>query len=103
MAVVARTVSDNGLSAGGLWCSDVLADLPTDLTVEVVIGNLYADLVDRLLVDQRLDSLLPQGPLILSGIAEDRVGAIEKLLAECGWQLGARDQEGWWHGLVAVR
>jgi ribosomal protein L11 methylase PrmA len=69
----------------------------------LVIGNLYADLCQRLLADPRLGEVLPSGTLLLSGIAERRRPLVERALRRAGFAITARADEAWWWTLTATR
>jgi ribosomal protein L11 methylase PrmA len=69
---------------------------------DLLLGNLYADLVLRLAADPRLPRVV-RGPLLLSGIAAPRERAVRAALAAAGWRIAHRLADGWWIGLHAVR
>ncbi|GDY13350.1 ribosomal protein L11 methyltransferase [Planctomycetota bacterium] len=84
----------------------VVADLLTGLPgqrYEVLIANLYADLVVEILADPRLTDLVPSGHLVLSGIASAKRAMIENALDRAGFTCLSSDEEAWWCCLVAER
>lgn len=80
---------------------DLLDGMPPRWRGEVLIGNLYADLVLRLLADRRL--LMAAGEhLVLSGIAARKERGVRRALVAGGWRVRRRIAEAWWVGLAAV-
>lgn len=79
---------------------DLLAAIPAGTAYDLLIGNLYADLVLRLAADPRLPATAPR--LVLSGIAARRERAVRAALRRAGYRIERRTEEAWWLGLLAV-
>jgi len=75
---------------------DLLDALPPGATFDVIVGNLYADLVHRLLADPRLAAVLPRGELLLSGIAYQAREAVLAALRPAGFTLCDSREAEWW-------
>ncbi len=91
----------NGYPEARVRCGDLLA--PADGVYDLVIANLYAELVEQLLVDPALDRLLPAGWLLISGLSAAKTPAVCGRLASDGWDIRDRRDEDWWHALLARR
>ena len=69
----------------------------------LVLANILAPVIVRLL-DARLAELVsPGGALVLSGILAEQAGEVEAALQRHGLQLSERRQEGDWVAMVALR
>lgn len=90
-----RACALNGLTDAPLWRSDLLAGIPHDTHVDLVVANLYGDFLLPLFADPRLAVMT--GHLLLSGISDRRLATVTAALADHGWRerqrLGA---DGWW-------
>ena len=82
--------------------ADLLTGLPGQ-RYDLLIANLYADLVVEILADPRLADLLPSGRLVLSGIAAAKRAMVEAALDQAGFTCLSSDEEAWWCCLVAER
>jgi ribosomal protein L11 methylase PrmA len=87
----------NGIVPGTIRRSDLLARISG--RYDLVIGNLYADLLVRVAADPRLSRVLPHGDLILSGIHQGRLGEVQAAFTARGFQARARARDAWWHGM----
>lgn len=93
----------NGLRGARVVASDLLARVPLGRPYELVIANLYADVVLDLLADDRLDRALPRGALVLSGIASKRRPAVVAALTRYGFAVATTLTEAWWCGMLCRR
>jgi ribosomal protein L11 methylase PrmA len=87
----------------GVWQGDLLAPVPAGRLYDLVIANIYADLVVDLLADPRLRDLLPRGHLICSGISHHKRHLVDAAIAAGGWTLRGDQREAWWDGLLLER
>jgi len=87
----------NGVSPGAILRSDLL--LRIRARYDVVLGNLYADLVLRLASDPRLGRSCRIGTLILSGIHRQRLITVRASVRAAGFAIQAEARDGQWHGL----
>lgn len=95
VATAAAVAADNGFAPTRCATGDLLAALP-DAEVDVLIGNIYGDLCQRLLDDPQLARALPCGLLILSGISHQHRDAVLAALADAGFALEDERTEAWW-------
>lgn len=93
----------NGLPRARVITSDLLASVPLTKPYDVVIANLYTDVVLDLLDDDRLDRALPRGALVLSGVASKRRPAVVAALTRRGFALAATLTESWWCSILCRR
>ncbi|MCX8040520.1 MAG: 50S ribosomal protein L11 methyltransferase [Planctomycetota bacterium] len=92
----------NGYPGARVWRGDLLAAVPPDRSCDLLVANLYADLVLRLLADPRLPSCT--GRLWLSGIARRAAGGVRRALRRAGFQIvKEEDADDWWIGIAAER
>lgn len=103
VAATRQALSAHGLQGCQVWQGDLLAAVPEQRSYDLLIGNLYADLVLELLADPRLPLLLPRGQLWLSGIAQARGKAVATALEVAGWRITRQSSEAWWLALQATR
>lgn len=96
-----RVLDLNGVTDAEVIASDLIAAI--DGPFDVMLANLYADLVLPLLADPRLHSVLPQGALILSGIALQRRDEVMPALRAAGFHIDADREDAWWWGCRANR
>jgi ribosomal protein L11 methylase PrmA len=89
----------NGYPGANVRRGDLLDAVPPSTTYDLVIGNLYADLVLRLCADPRLPAIAAGGRLVLSGIAAKREREIRSALRAAGFRVTERLEEAWWIGL----
>jgi ribosomal protein L11 methylase PrmA len=87
----------NGVKPSAVVRSDLLKSVRGGF--DVVIANLYADVLLALARDPALDRALPAGELVLSGVAAKRRKQVEKAFAALGFRRVAEDEEAWWCGL----
>jgi predicted RNA methylase len=87
----------NGLKPAAVARSDLLASVRGEF--DVVIANLYADVLLALARDPRLERALPSGELVLSGVAAKRRKQVERAFTALGFRRVAVDEEAWWCGL----
>lgn len=95
-----RTLAAHGVS-GRVFAADLLTGVTGPY--QLVIANLYADLVLLTLADPRLDAVLPHGDLVLSGIHARHRDAVRHALATAGFTLVSEAEEAWWCALHARR
>lgn len=93
----------NGVALRDVWQGDLLAPVTPGRVYDVLIANIYADLVVDLLSDPRLDDLLPCGHLICSGISHRKRHLVDAAITSGGWQVCADRREAWWDGLMLRR
>jgi ribosomal protein L11 methyltransferase len=91
----------NGLRRARVVESDLLADV--DGVYDLVIANLYADVLLALARDPRLDRTLPRGLLLISGVAAKRRAQVERAFTSLGFARVADDAEAWWTGMLLRR
>ena len=82
--------------------SDLLQSIPSE-PVDVVVANLYADLLLLVADDQKLSAILPHGTLIISGIAQTKRPMVEQALHAIGFRTRDERGEAWWNALVMSR
>lgn len=93
----------NGVDAPVILAGDLLDALPARARFDLVIANLYGELLTAVLADPRLATLLPTGDLVLSGIAHDKTAAVDAALAQAGFAVDGRGADGWWRACRARR
>ncbi|TVR41615.1 MAG: methyltransferase domain-containing protein [Planctomycetota bacterium] len=93
----------NGLEQATVLQGDLLAPFPCPPQPQVIIANIYAELLHLLLDDPKLQAALGQGQLILSGISHQKIAAVRAHLARQGFTILHEDVEEWWHALHAQR
>ncbi len=89
----------NGYPGARVRRGDLLDAVLPGETYDLVIGNLYADLVLRLCADPRLPAIAAGGRLVLSGIAIKREREVRSALRQAGFRVTERVEEAWWLGL----
>ncbi|TVR12318.1 MAG: hypothetical protein EA401_09365 [Planctomycetota bacterium] len=67
--------------------------------VEVIIANIYAELLEEMLLSPECHTLLPQGWMILSGISHQKIAHLRLILKQHGWMIQDECDEAWWHAL----
>lgn len=97
-----ETCSLNGYPQANVFASDLLAAVPLE-AVEVVVANLYADLLLLVADDARLGQILPHGTLIVSGVAETKRPQVEAALVARGFTVQDERAEAWWNALRLTR
>lgn len=95
LRVAAACCAANGVTAR-IFAGDLLDALPVDAEYDVVVANLWADLVLALLADDRLARVLPRGRLILAGVNIQRREDVVAALASCGFIIAWEAEEAWW-------
>jgi ribosomal protein L11 methyltransferase len=97
-----ETCAVNGLPQAEVFTADLLAGVPTQ-AVDVVVANLYADLLLLVAEDPRFDAILPWGTLIVSGVAQARRAAVEAAFVARGFTVEDERSEAWWCALRLAR
>lgn len=92
----------NGYPQANVLASDLLAAVPLQ-TVDIVVANLYADLLLLVADDARLQRILPQGTLIVSGVAETKRPQVEAAFVARGFTVQDERSEAWWNALRLTR
>jgi len=82
--------------------SEVLAGRFSLRRAPLVLANILAPVIVRLLDDGLGDLLSPSGSLILSGIIQEQAGDVEAALQQHGLHLVERRQSGDWVALLAA-
>ena len=88
----------NGHPHAQVVISDLLVAVPAE-PVDVLIANLYADLLLLVAEDPRLGGLLPHGTLIVSGVAESKRPVVEVAFTVVGFALAGELHDAWWCAL----
>ena len=97
-----ETCALNGYPTATVLASDLLAGIPTD-PVDVVVANLYADLLLLVAEDERLQRILPRGTLIVSGVAQTKRPLVEAAFTALGFRVCEAREEAWWCALRLER
>jgi ribosomal protein L11 methylase PrmA len=92
----------NHLDGAEVRQANLLEGAP-DGAFDVLLGNLYADLLLRLAEDPRLDRTLPRGELIVSGIAHQRLDAVRAAFVARGFRVVEQADGEWWRGMRLTR
>ncbi len=92
----------NGYPQALVLASDLLQSIPSE-PVGVVVANLYADLLLLVADDKKLSAILPQGTLIISGVAQTKRQMVEQALHAIGFRTLDERGEAWWNALVLRR
>lgn len=92
----------NGYPGARVRRGDLLDALGGGDAYDLVVGNLYADLVLRLCADPRLARVAAGRRLVLSGIAAKRERAVRAALRRAGFRVVERIAEAWWIGLTCA-
>ena len=92
----------NGCVPAAVLASDLLAGVPSQ-PVDVVVANLYADLLLLVADDPRLSVILPRGTLLVSGVAQDKRAVVEAAFIRLGFIVAAAREEAWWCALRLER
>jgi ribosomal protein L11 methylase PrmA len=92
----------NGYPQAVVLASDLLAMVPVE-PVEVVVANLYADLLLLVADDTRLQRILPRGTLIISGVAQTKRPQVEAAFTALGFSVQDERSEAWWNALRLTR
>lgn len=90
-----ETCALNGYPAATVLASDLLAEVPWR-AVDVLVANLYADLLLLVADDERLHRILPHGTLIVSGVAQVKRPAVEAAFTGIGFTVRDTREEAWW-------
>jgi ribosomal protein L11 methylase PrmA len=90
-----ETCALNGYPTATVLASDLLAAVPAE-PVDVVVANLYADLLLLVADDERLQRILPRGTLIVSGVAQVKRPAVEAAFTALGFTVRDAREEAWW-------
>ena len=97
-----ETCALNGYPQAVVLASDLLAAVPSE-PVDVVLANLYADLLLLVAEDERLQRILPRGTLIVSGVAQTKRPLVEAAFTALGFRVCEAREEAWWCALRLVR
>jgi ribosomal protein L11 methylase PrmA len=97
-----ETCALNGYPQAVVLASDLLAAVPSE-SVDVVLANLYADLLLLVAQDARLQQILPRGTLIVSGVAQSKRPLVEVAFTALGFRVGEAREEAWWCALRLER
>ena len=92
----------NGYPQALVLASDLLQSIPPE-PVDVLVANLYADLLLLVADDQKLSVILPHGTLIISGVAQTKRPMVEQALHAVGFRTLDERSEAWWNALVLNR
>lgn len=92
------TCALNGCPQAEVVASDLLAAVPLR-AVDVLVANLYADLLLLVAEDARLAAILPHGTLVVSGVAEAKRPLVVAAFSARGFRLRDERSEAWWCGL----
>jgi ribosomal protein L11 methyltransferase len=92
----------NGYPQAAVMASDLLQSI-SPAPVDVVVANLYADLLLLVADDQKLSAILPHGTLIISGVAQTKRPMVEQALHAVGFRTLDERNEAWWSALVLNR
>ncbi|MFW5844984.1 MAG: 50S ribosomal protein L11 methyltransferase [Planctomycetota bacterium] len=86
------------------FASDLLQAVPPAAGYDLLVANIYAELLQELLCDPALPGLLRTGAgCILSGISHQKIGALRTALDAGGWRIRQEQQAAWWHAVQAER
>ncbi len=91
----------NGYPEACVWESNLLEDCTK--SYDVVIANIYADLLLDVLTDPQLTTVLPQGLLLLSGISFKRIEEVLEAAAQAGFTIVHQEEQAWWHCVILER
>ncbi len=91
----------NDYADARVWTSDLIESI--DEAYEIVIANIYADLLLVLLDDPKLKQIIPSGILLLSGISFKRIDEVKEAALDAGFQIREQHEQAWWHWLVLER
>ncbi|HEX3135297.1 MAG TPA: 50S ribosomal protein L11 methyltransferase, partial [Planctomycetota bacterium] len=97
-----ETCALNDYPQAVVLASDLLAAVLTE-AVDVVVANLYADLLLLVAEDPRLQRILPHGTLIVSGVAQTKRAHVEAAFAARGFSVQDERSEAWWNALRLTR
>ncbi len=97
-----ETCALNGYPQAVVLASDLFAAVPNE-PVDVVLANLYADLLLLVAQDERLQGILPRGTLIVSGVAQTKRPLVEASFTALGFRVGEAREEAWWCALRLER
>lgn len=92
----------NGVVAG-IHSGDLLAAVPEGFVADLLIANLWADLVLACCDDSRLTGILPRGRWLGSGVHVRRRDEVEAVLTALGFRLVWFEEEAWWWAFEAHR
>jgi len=92
----------NGYPQAQVLASDLLTAVPAE-PVDVVVANLYADLLLLVAEDERLQRILTHGTLIVSGVAETKRPLVEAAFTALGFSVRAELHDAWWCALRLER
>ncbi|NRA40602.1 MAG: 50S ribosomal protein L11 methyltransferase [Planctomycetes bacterium] len=91
----------NNYSQAYVFASDLLEHC--DRVYDVIIANIYADLLFVLFDDPALDTALPQGRCIVSGISYQRIDEVQALVKAKGFTIEQHIEQEWWHAMLLSR
>lgn len=97
-----ETCALNGYPTAMVLASDLLVEVPLQ-AVDVLVANLYADLLLLVADDERLQRILPHGTLIVSGVAQVKRPAVEAAFTALGFTVREAREEAWWCAMLLER
>lgn len=83
--------------------SHLFRSLCDEFPFDIIIANLYADLIQEILLDPLLDRLMPTGHLVWSGVATKHSESVHRALRSAGFTIKATREEAWWNAGIAYR
>lgn len=83
--------------------SHLFRSLCDEAPFDILIANLYADLIQEILLDPLLDRLLPTGHLVWSGVATKHSESLHRAVRAAGFTIKATREEAWWNAGIAYR
>lgn len=99
--VAGELLSRHGWSNARVWQSDLLDQV--NGRYDIIVANIYAELLVELLAAPHLPAVLPAGHLLLSGIAKDKSPEVRQALAQAGFNITEEREHGWWCAMLTQR
>lgn len=87
---------DNRVTPHRLLTGDLLEALPAEAHYDLVVANLYYDLLIRLAADPRLRQICINGELLASGVGQAYIEPVKKAWKAAGLRLTWEHCDGWW-------
>lgn len=91
----------NNYPQAQVWQSNLLEDC--DRQYDLLIANIYADLLLDVLGDPQLDNVLSTGTALLSGISHKRINEVRDAATAAGFTIRDAQEQAWWHSLSIQR
>lgn len=82
--------------------SDLLESITIDKPVDLIVANILADVIERL-IPQTWSKLNQDGYFLVSGIYDDISGLIEQQLQQVGYKIFQHTTMGDWHAFIAKK